>query len=199
VAAVDGLFFGLTDWIKVRHRVYVALAPSTPRRNRHSARFVRYAGRQDDLVREYVGPPLTRTSLARLLGREGIRERSYSLFGARRPEAIVLDQRPGGRWVVFYTERGEESALRTYDNEAEACLDMLERVWNYEWNRFTVVAGPAPPDEADAAFDEWLQDHDLSLKDLAADDWRTQDSAWKVGEPDYRRYWVRISRIRDAS
>jgi hypothetical protein len=154
--------------------------------------------RHDEQVREYVGPALTRHSLAELLDREGIHERAYNLFGAHKPEAIVMDQRTDG-WVVFYTERGEESDLRRYPDEAAACLDLLERVWNVEHNRFDLVAGPAPREQADAHFAQWLRDHGLAHADLADADWTMQDSPWKAGEPDYRRYWVRITRIRAAS
>jgi hypothetical protein len=150
---------------------------------------------QDGRVRDYVGPALTRHSLAELLDREGINEGAYSLFGAHKPEAIVMDQRRDG-WVVFYTERGEESDLRRYADEAAACLDLLDRVWNVEHNRFDLVAGPAPPARADADFASWLDDHDTARADLADADWKVQDSPWRTGEPDYRRYWVRIARIR---
>jgi hypothetical protein len=109
-----------------------------------------------------------------------------------------MDQRPDG-WVVFYTERGEESDLRRYRDEAAACLDLLERVWNDEPNRFDLVSGPAPRDQADEEFAHWLRDHGLTRADLADADWKMQDSPWKTGEPYYRRYWVRITRIRAAS
>jgi len=148
-------------------------------------------------VYEYVGPPLTRQSLAAQLDSEGVAERAYSLYGAHMEDAIVLDNRPDG-WVVFYSERGGESGLKTYAKESDACLDLLSRVLKNEHNRFDLVAGPAPPAEADAAFDLWLADHGLTRADLADVDWKSQDSAWYAGEPDYRRYWVRITRMRQA-
>jgi hypothetical protein len=146
-------------------------------------------------VYEYVGPPLTRQSLAALLDAEGVAERAYSLYGSHKEDAIVLDNRPGG-WVVFYTERGGEFDLKTYERESDACLDLLIRVLKDEHNRFDLVAGPAPPSEADSKFDRWLADRGLSRSDLAEADWKSQDSPWYSGEPDYRRYWVRITRIR---
>jgi len=147
---------------------------------------------------EYVGPPLTLPSLAALLEEEGVSERAYSLYGAHKEDAIVLDNRPGG-WVVFYTERGRELGIETYGKESDACLDLLNRVLKDEHNRFDLVAGPAPPSEADATFAQWLDDRGLRRTDLADRDWKTQDSPWYEGEPDYRRYWVRITRIRQAS
>ncbi|MDA8048148.1 MAG: hypothetical protein M0Z30_23415 [Actinomycetota bacterium] len=146
---------------------------------------------------DYVGPQLTRARLADLLNAEGVADRAYSLFGAHKEEAIAIaiDNRPPG-WVVFYTERGSERQLRTYDSEAEACLDLLSRVLGDEHNRFDLVAGPAPPAEADEAFRLWLQDHRIDRTELADVDWKVQDSPWKAGEPDYRRYWIRITRAR---
>lgn len=149
-------------------------------------------------MREYVGPPLTRESLAALLDREGIHECAYSLYGSHTSDAFVMDQRPQG-WVVFYSERGEECGLRLHPDEAGACLDLLQRVWDDEPNRFAVVAGPAPPDQADQEFGRWLHGHGLTRRDLADADWRMDDSPWEAGQPHFRRYWVRITRIRATS
>jgi len=149
-------------------------------------------------VREYVGPPLTRGTLAELLDREGIRERAYSLFGAHKDDAIVLDQRSDG-WVVYYVERGRESDVRRHQDEAAACLDLLDRVWNVEMNRFALVAGPAPREEADEELAQWLRARGLERMDLADADLKTQDTPWVVGVPYQRRYWVRITRMRAAS
>jgi hypothetical protein len=67
-----------------------------------------------------------------------------------------------------------------------------------EHNRFALVAGPAPPTEADNGFNKWLTERGLVRSDLAEEDWKTQDSPWYEGEPDYRRYWVRIKRMRET-
>lgn len=152
-------------------------------------------GHQDGTVYEYVGPPLTRERLAELLAAEGVADRAYSLFGAHKEGAIALDNRPAG-WVVFYTERGEELELGTHESESEGCLDLLYRVLEDDHNLFDMVAGPAPPAEADAEFGRWLHERGISRGDLRETDWKSQDSPWKKGEPDYRRYWVRIKRAR---
>ena len=144
---------------------------------------------------DHLGPPLTRATLGDLLRAEGVADRAFSLFGAHQEDAIVLDNRPGG-WVVFYAERGHELQLRTHLSEADACLDLLSRVLEDEHNRFDLVAGPAPPAEADRAFDLWLRDNGIERIDLAEGDWKFQDSPWRAGEPDYRRYWIRITRAR---
>ena len=99
--------------------------------------------------------PRTRTALAAHLVELGVSENSYHLYGAHLDDAIVMDQRPEG-WVVFYSERGGESALTVHRTEAEACADLLDRRTREDHVFFTLVAGPSPASEADAAFDSWL-------------------------------------------
>jgi hypothetical protein len=162
---------------------------------RHYFRAARPAAWHHATVYEYVGPPLTRESLASLLDRLGVQPRAYSLYGAHSPDANVMDHRREG-WVVFYTERGDESGLVTYGTEAEACLELLDRVTSEDHNFFELVAGPAPPDVADTQFQSWLKDRSLSPDRLSPGDWKTQDSPWVANEPDYRRYWVRTAAVR---
>ncbi|HXY43493.1 MAG TPA: hypothetical protein VEH29_04845, partial [Acidimicrobiales bacterium] len=60
----------------------------------------------------------------------------YNLYGSHGREGWVLDHRavrsgPSGRrdtWVVFYTERGDESQLRTFDSEIAACDYLFSRL-----------------------------------------------------------------------
>jgi len=146
-------------------------------------------------VYEYVGPPLTRESLVSLLDRLGVQPTAYSLYGAHSPDTNVMDHRREG-WVVFYTERGDESGLVTYTTEAEACLDLLDRVTSEDHNFFELVAGPALPDVADTQFQAWLNNHSLSRDRLSSGDWKTQHSPWVANEPDYRRYSVRTAAVR---
>lgn len=124
----------------------------------------------------------------------GVQPDTYHLFGAHVGEAFVMDHRPEG-WVVFYSERGNESSLRTYQTEAEACADLLARVTVEGDAFFELVAGPAPKDEADHAFDEWLKQRRLTRADVAATDWKYDDVPWVEG-PYWRRYFVRISAFR---
>lgn len=144
---------------------------------------------------EYVGPPLTRKSLAVLLDRLGVQPTTYSLCGAHSPEAHVMDHRPED-WVVFFTERGNESDLMRYMTEGDACLALLNRVTSEDHNFFELVAGPALPDVADNQFQAWLDDRSISRDRFMLDDWKTQDSPWVANEPDYRRYWVRTAAVR---
>ena len=124
---------------------------------------------------EYAGPPLTKESLAVLLDRLGVQPTTYSLYGAHSPEAHVLDHRREG-WVVFFTERVNESDLMRYMTEADACLALLNRVTSEDHNFFELVAGPAIPDVADSQFQAWLDDRSLSRDQLTRDDRKTQDS-----------------------
>ena len=143
----------------------------------------------------YVGPPLTRASLERLLAAEGISERAYNLYGAHDEQAFVLDQRAGG-WAVFFVEQGQETGHCFFDSEAEACLYLLQEVWREPHNRFQLVAGPAPPEEADAAFDAWLGDQGLTRTDLREGELKTDEVPWAYDEPFYRRYFVHRKRFR---
>jgi hypothetical protein len=146
-------------------------------------------------VYEYVGPPLTRESLAAILNQLGIRPATYSLYGAHLPDSYVMDQRSEG-WVVFYSDRGDESGLAICRSEADACSAMLDRLTSEDQNFFELVAGPAPAHLADAQFQTWLDEHSVSREQLMNNDWKTQDSPWVAIEPNYRRYWVRITAVR---
>jgi len=105
-----------------------------------------------------------------------------------------MDHRPEG-WVVFYSERGNESSLQSHRGEADACADLHARLTADEHVFFELVAGPAPRDEADDAFDEWLRQRRLTRGDLPSTDWKYDDVPWIEG-PYLRRYFVRISAFR---
>jgi len=116
--------------------------------------------------------PRTRTALADHLTELRVSENSYHLYGAHLDDAIVMDHRSEG-WVVFYSERGGESALNVRRTEADACADLLrlEKINVF----FTLVAGPSPASEADAAFDSWLAGRGASRSSLLAEDWKSDD------------------------
>lgn len=140
------------------------------------------------------GQPASRDELAVHLEALGVREGTYHLFGAHLDDAMVMDRRPEG-WVVFYSERGREFTLAVHDHEASACVDLLQRVTGEEHVFFELVAGPAPADEADAAFDAWLAERGTSRESLASTDWKVDDAPWVPG-PYWRRYFMRITEIR---
>ncbi len=138
--------------------------------------------------------PRTRTALANHLTELGVSENSYHLYGTYLDDAIVLDERPEG-WVVFYSECGGESALKVHSTEAGACADLLDRVTRDDHVFFTLVAGPSPADEADAAFDSWLAGRGASRSSLLAGDWKFDDVPWVAGAL-WRRYFVTTTGIR---
>lgn len=138
--------------------------------------------------------PTSREALAAHLHEIGVREGTYHLFGAHLNDAIVMDRRPEG-WVVFYSERGGESSLAVHGDEASACADLHARVTGEEHVFFELVAGPAPADEADAAFDAWLRARGTTREALAPAVWKFDDVPWVPG-PYWRRYFVRITESR---
>jgi hypothetical protein len=143
---------------------------------------------------DHADIPRTRTALANRLNALGVSENSYHLYGTHLDEAIVMDHRTEG-WVVFYSDRGGETSLRLHTTEADACADLLDRVTQYDHVFFTLVAGPSPAGEADAAFDSWLAGRGASRSSLFAEDWKFDDVPWVAG-PSWRRYFVRTTAIR---
>jgi hypothetical protein len=134
--------------------------------------------------------PETRDELASYFDELGVNPAAFHLFGAHADDAFVLDHRPQG-WVVFYSERGGEDILSTHPNEAAACADLLTRVTEHDHVFFTLVAGPAPADQADADFAAWLQQQGAGREDLDPSDWKTDDVPWVMTGPYWRRYFVR--------
>jgi hypothetical protein len=78
-------------------------------------------------VIEFVGP-VDRERLAELLAKRGIDPASYSLNGGHPSERYVLGQR-GHNWVVYYSERGLETGLRTFQSEDLACRHLVDLLW----------------------------------------------------------------------
>jgi hypothetical protein len=149
---------------------------------------------QNSAMADGAAIPRTRTALADHLAELGVSESSYHLYGTHVDDAIVLDERPDG-WVVFYSERGGESALKVHSTEAEACADLLDRRTRDDHVFFTLVAGPSPTNEADAAFDSWLAIRGATRYSLLAGDWKSDDVPWVAGAA-WRRYLVRTTAIR---
>lgn len=69
-------------------------------------------------------PRITREQLAEHLAGLGVPDGAYSLYGTG-IEGHCMDQLPLGRWVVYYSERGERSSERTFDDEGDACEDLF--------------------------------------------------------------------------
>jgi hypothetical protein len=53
---------------------------------------------------------------------------AYSLEGGSCDECYILSKEGSGKWKVYYSERGLRSSCKTFDNEAEACEDLLRRL-----------------------------------------------------------------------
>lgn len=45
----------------------------------------------------------------------------------------VCMEKKAGKWEVFYSEHGNKFDLLMFDNETDACLDLLNRVVHMEW------------------------------------------------------------------
>ena len=101
--------------------------------------------------------------------------------------------------MVFYSERGTESVIGAHETEAEACRELYAQVITEDHNYFDLVAGPALPIEADEAFEHWLRSQRTDRSALAPDDWKYDDVPWKADSPYFRRYFVRITTIRELS
>jgi hypothetical protein len=50
------------------------------------------------------------------------------MTGGHPSECYVLDQR-GGEWIVYYSERGAESGLRSFESEDLACRYLADLLW----------------------------------------------------------------------
>jgi hypothetical protein len=67
---------------------------------------------------------MTRDRLQQILDDQAIDPRAYSLSGGHPSEEYVLDDR-GSEWVVYYSERGLESAFQSFPTEDLACRHLL--------------------------------------------------------------------------
>lgn len=76
---------------------------------------------------EFIGL-LDRERLAGWLAKRGVDPAAYSLEGGHPSERYVLDQR-GNEWVVFYSERGLETGLRSFESEDLACRHLVDLLW----------------------------------------------------------------------
>jgi hypothetical protein len=67
---------------------------------------------------------MDRKQLAATLQREGIRADAYTLDGRHANETYVL-HREGDSWILYYSERGLRTGLRSFELEADACTHLL--------------------------------------------------------------------------
>ena len=52
----------------------------------------------------------------------------YCLTSGLPDEKLCIDQEPDGRWVTYYSERGQRSGLKIFDTEKEACKSLFEEL-----------------------------------------------------------------------
>jgi hypothetical protein len=95
-----------------------------------------------------------------------------------------------GGWCVYYAERGLRSGEKHFETEHDACESMAQSLLADRTNRYVLVVGPLPAPDADAAFDLWLTDHQLTKSNLEPDAVRVDNPILRPGEQ-VRRYWFR--------
>ena len=76
-----------------------------------------------------IAGPLDRVRLRQLLDARGFDPGAYSLDGGHPSERYVLDDRRS-ECVVYYSERGLETGLRTFPTEDPACRRLADLLWN---------------------------------------------------------------------
>lgn len=122
-----------------------------------------------------------RGALRKLLDSEGVDPLAYSLDGHTRDECLILEPEPGG-WCVYYSERGGRSGPEHYATEDDACDEMARMLLADRGNRYVLIVGPLPPDEADVGFDTWLREHGFDRSALRPDDYRVDNPILRAGE-----------------
>ncbi len=64
---------------------------------------------------------MNKEELSILLKKEKINDDMYSLEGGLPNEMYCLEEN-GGRWEVYYSERGNKTGLKLFSTENDACL-----------------------------------------------------------------------------
>jgi hypothetical protein len=70
---------------------------------------------------------MTINDLALLLRQYGVPPAAYCLTGGLPNEAYTIE-RIGDTWRVYYSERGLRNGLREFENESDACEELLRQV-----------------------------------------------------------------------
>jgi hypothetical protein len=131
---------------------------------------------------------MNRRSLRDLLDVEGVSRGSYRLDGSSCDEALSLGPTTEG-WRIWFTERGQQSAMRELETEDEACDFLADRLLSDDGNRWVLVAGPAGAVAADDELDAWLDALGVTRRDLTRAQLRTEDLPWTATET-RRRHWI---------
>ncbi len=70
---------------------------------------------------------MIKSELEEILKLKKIRVDSYSLIGGLPNEAYCLEKIEQG-WQTYYSERGSKVGVRQFQNESDACYDLLKRL-----------------------------------------------------------------------
>ena len=73
-------------------------------------------------------------ALKEILNYCAVPEDMYSLTGGLPSETYCIDCNHDC-WEVFYSERGNKNEITRFDNEAEACAELLTRILNDSFYR----------------------------------------------------------------
>jgi hypothetical protein len=72
---------------------------------------------------------MNKNELANKLQEKGINPNSYCLDGGLPNEAYCLNNSANG-WEVYYSERGDKSGLKIFQNESDACIYLYKLLVN---------------------------------------------------------------------
>ena len=80
---------------------------------------------------------MNRKELEEILLKELIRSDAYNLNGGYEDESLTLSIEAGGRWSVYYCERGSKSNRQEFPTESEACEYLLGKLRRDPTTRLT--------------------------------------------------------------
>lgn len=70
---------------------------------------------------------MNKNDLREKLQQEGIRPDAYCLNGGLPNESYCLNE-SNNQWEVYYSERGNKSGLKVFDNENDACQYLYQQI-----------------------------------------------------------------------
>lgn len=73
---------------------------------------------------------MNKNDLREKLQQESVRPDAYCLNGGLPNEAYCLNE-GNNQWEVYYSERGNKSGLKIFDNESDACKEIYQELKTY--------------------------------------------------------------------
>ena len=52
----------------------------------------------------------------------------YGILGSLKDGAYLIEQTPDRKYKVYYSERGEQCEVNIFENESDACNELLNRI-----------------------------------------------------------------------